>query len=129
MVKLIEGIRDYIVVVNELPFYRSEVWNRENNIRRTYGKNGEIEKINTVYYPKKRYTKKYLMEKVLSQYDNCPLCIVGKEIQPKKKSLEIMKQSNLIKKMTPYLIFGGIISIPFLFFGIKRLYPAVTPYG
>lgn len=84
MPRIRETPTDFIIDINSYPFHRKELWNREKGIIRIYGKDGNMEKINQVIYPKKYYTYEYIESNILDKYEDCPLCKVGKEMSENK---------------------------------------------
>lgn len=80
MVHLIERLDDFVVMVNNYPYHRTEIIDKKRGIERVYGRDGSVEKINYVIYKKPYYTKEYLEREVMPKYERCPLCTFGEEI-------------------------------------------------
>lgn len=116
-----EDDNDYIVSVNNLPFHREELWNKEKGIVRIYGKDGNREKINYVKYPKKYYNKYYLEHKILPKYENCPKCKFGDEIQEEETSKFMDNYHNIKKKIVDnqkYIVATLSIIVILIIFGV-----------
>jgi len=114
---LYEDIDDYVVSVNHYPFHREELWNEEKGIVRVYGRDGEMEKINSIRYPKRYYTEEYIQEHILPKYNDCPRCTIGTLIEEDEEDLwgELKNGYNKYKKYIipsiAVIIVGVIISV------------------
>ncbi|MFW9881930.1 MAG: hypothetical protein ACFFG0_53380 [Candidatus Thorarchaeota archaeon] len=100
MVSLIERINDFVVLVNNYPYYRTEIIDSERGITRVYGRDGSVEKINYVTYKKPYYTKEYLEEHLIPKYERCPICEFGRDIQNLK--FKYSKKNNKLYSNTNY---------------------------
>jgi len=126
MVKLIERMNDYVVMVNTYPYLKREVVDKKNGIVRVYGLDGDLQKINYVIYPKNHYTRQYIEDNILHKYETCPLCHIGVEIDADKrvpiepKSL-VNKKMSLKKKEAITSIVLSLSAIPIALLAIKFL--------
>ena len=116
MVDLFERLEDFVVEVNNYPYYSSELWNKEKGIIRVYGRDGNKRKINRVIYPKKHYTKSYIEDNILKEYDVCPLCDIG---VPIVNVIKTRKHVSIKQPVTLYFLLGAV-SVPFLLYIIKK---------
>lgn len=98
MAYLIERMNDFVVMVNNYPYHRTELIDGKRGIIRVYGRDDSMEKINYVTYKKPYYTEKYLKENVLPRYEGCPLCRIGRDIQNSKFKYS-KKNNNLYSKI------------------------------
>ncbi len=115
---------DFIYIwINTFPPLGSEEVKGGKGIIRHYGRDGDRKKLNYVMYPTKHYTRKYVEENILQQYDNCRLCNIGTLITPTSK-IKPMKKISPIKINNEGLKFGltvGILStIPILLLILKE---------
>ena len=116
MVKLYDRLNDFLVEVNNYPYHRTEIVDKKRGVVRTYGKDGNKEKINSVRYSKKHYSEDYIRENILPQYENCPLCRIGQDIkEPRMKEL-----SGNIKAPAMVISIIGLFSIPFLLYTARK---------
>lgn len=94
MVELFERVNDFLVSVNNYPYHRTEVISKQKGITRIYGKDGDKEKINYVTYSKDHYNKDYIENKIIPQYEDCPLCKIGRNLNFKYSK----KDNNVYSK-------------------------------
>lgn len=70
----------------------------------------DIEKLMYIDYPTDVYSREYMKESIIPQYDDCPLCKIGRE---KKKIVDLdnKNSNNLIIGGTiiSFIIFGGFL--------------------
>jgi len=103
---------DFIYVfINNLPYYDTEIVDKEKGIVRIYGRDGDKMKINYVKYPTKHYTKEYIEKYIIQQYDDCQLCKVGKNIEKNVKIKDELKNILPIKINKKVLGIGAIVGI------------------
>lgn len=107
---LTESQDSYIVNVNSYPYLRKEQKIGHNNKERIiyYGRDNNREKINKVIYPKKYYTKKYIMDNIMYRYKSCPVCNFGRNIKSSKNDSDI-----------PIIFVGIATVIPIILLGLK----------
>lgn len=112
MTRLKEENRWWIVEINPtLPHTSTTKW--KNDIIRMWGTDWKgNEKLIQVLYPKKEYSKEYIEEVIMPQYDECKLCQIGRSISKKlkysKKDIKSMRFSVLdLMEKIPKL--GGLI--------------------
>jgi len=116
MVELFERLDDFVVDINHYPYFRTEVIDEEKGIVRVYGRDGDNEKINSVLYSKPYYTRGYIEENILKEYEDCPLCKIGQSlyVPPKKDYSNILKSPIVIASLI------GVVSIPLILYFIKK---------
>lgn len=81
MAFLKEGIREWEIIINpDLKFARAERWKK--GIKRYWGYDptNKKEKLIFVQYPKSRFTRAD-MERILPEYEDCKLCVVGQKFK------------------------------------------------
>lgn len=115
MVDLFERLDDFVIEVNNYPFLKREIWNKEKGIVRVYGRDGDRKKINRVIYPKKHYNRVYMEENILKEYDVCPLCNIG---VPITNIVKARKHISIKQPIALYFLLGAV-SIPFLLYIFK----------
>jgi len=82
------------VIINRLPYHKTEVKKGRVII---WGRDGNIMKINQVYYPKLFYSKERVQQLIKDYYQNCPMCYIGKSINNfKYQKSEYKIMSSLI---------------------------------
>lgn len=120
---LIERLHDFVIFVNTFPYHSREVWDKEKGIVRIYGKDHDRKKINYVIYPKKYFDYYEMKERILPQYEDCPLCKIGTVINKydDTNDNDIMDKARslLMNKKAILLLLGGSALIPLVLFGIK----------
>lgn len=116
MVDLFERLADFVVEVNNYPFHRKQIIDEVKGITRIYGRDGDREKINRVIYSKPYYTRKYIEESILKEYDNCPLCNIGVPI------VSIVKTKKRISVKQPIALYFllGAVSLPIILYTLKK---------
>jgi len=112
MVDLFERLNDFVVEINQYPYYRTEVIDKDKGIIRVYGRDGDNEKINSVRYSKPYYSRSYIEENILPKYENCPLCKIGQTLYIKpKKELSTRVKTPLITSSVIGLLLIPIILV------------------
>lgn len=105
--RILERSNDFVILVNSYPFFEKEIWDKEKQIIRVWGRDGLNKKINYVIYPKKYYTKEYIENSILPQYNTCPKCQIGEEIKIEMKKVDEFKK-HLKEKISDKKKYGNI---------------------
>lgn len=126
VVRLIERLNDYVIMVNSYPYLEREVMDKKNGIIRVYGLDGDLKKINYVVYPKSNYTRQYIEDNVLHQYETCPLCNIGVEVDAEKRipyepKISVNKKISYQKKGLIATIIVGLSIIPIGILLLRRI--------